>query len=49
MEDAKDVPTPMVTDFDSAPLPEDHVNPDFPYSAFNKESYFLIEIRKQFY
>ena len=33
MEDSKDVPTPMVTDFDSAPLPSEHINPDFPYSG----------------
>jgi len=31
--DSKGYSTPMSSDFDSAPAPEDHVNPDFPYAA----------------
>ena len=33
MIDAKPASTPMASDFDTAAVPEDHVNPDFPYSA----------------
>ena len=30
---ANESKTPMASDFDSSPLPADHVNPDFPYAA----------------
>ena len=33
MEDSKLVPTPMISDFDSTPLPPEHINPDFPYAG----------------
>ena len=33
MEDSKLVPTPMISDFDSTPLPPEHTNPDFPYAG----------------
>jgi len=33
MQDAKPASTPMSPDFDTIAVPEDHVNPDFPYSA----------------
>ena len=33
MMDCKPQITPMSADYDSSPLPEDHVNPDFPFSG----------------
>ena len=33
MMDCKPQNTPMSADYDSSPLPEDHVNPDFPFSG----------------